>query len=415
MLRSQSTSPRLLTNRFFYRPYEFLAAQTQLQGDRLVFREPRRDWIVFYDPSDLAEFNQLPRRDVDGGAIKRVIAPWVNDQVLPGMSNSDATSERPVWLRELCHARHTRPYDRIQHCVERVLDDATSGTIDMTDWCSKITTEITQTVFGGSLSERTINTIGSTADPFGTIPPLICRWLTQYEFRKGYRMLMNDLSCLEKGSTREADRIFMMYAGFMVGLGSGLRHLFAEVLRSDPRIRETIREEVVSESDPGQWNYCRAAVDESLRLAPNLVLLVRECINDVHFRGNDIPRGTVIAACPYLTHQRADRYESPDQFDPTRFFRKPQHDRYDYYPFGFGARSCPVNLLARDLMSMVLGEMFRRYDLAIIDARSNPIGFSKCMMVTTRVYHDQVRIARTASRNRRQLFRQTQSCPFSQL
>ncbi len=81
---------------------------------------------------------------------------------------------------------------------------------------------------------------------------------------------------------------------------------------------------------------------ESLRLYPTTPMLVRDIIDDVELNGTLIPGGTIGVIPIYAIHRHRKYWDDPDRFDPERFSpdnpSKPA--RYQFMPFGAGARVC---------------------------------------------------------------------------
>jgi cytochrome P450 len=67
-----------------------------------------------------------------------------------------------------------------------------------------------------------------------------------------------------------------------------------------------------------------------------------------------------------MTHHRPDLYPDPFRFDPDRFIGvKPSTNAW--LPFGGGTRRCLGATLAMEEMRIVLSEIARRTDLAVVD------------------------------------------------
>jgi cytochrome P450 len=102
---------------------------------------------------------------------------------------------------------------------------------------------------------------------------------------------------------------------------------------------------------------------ETLRLKPPLPLAVRRTTEPVALGGHDLPAGTRIGPCIYLTHRRADLYPDPLAFRPERFLdgRPPN---YAWLPFGGGVRRCVGAAFAQLELRTVLRAVLDAFDLA---------------------------------------------------
>jgi cytochrome P450 len=118
--------------------------------------------------------------------------------------------------------------------------------------------------------------------------------------------------------------------------------------------------------------YLRQVVDESLRMYPPIWLFPRDAIADDEIGGYHIPAGTTVLIPPYAAHHNAATWENPEAFDPERFC--PAHrarDRYDYFPFGGGARKCIGMDLALLEIQLAVAMITQRYRLDLV--AGNPV------------------------------------------
>ena len=132
---------------------------------------------------------------------------------------------------------------------------------------------------------------------------------------------------------------------------------------------------------PGGWDalraggerYAEAAGKEALRLRPVLPVVVRHLRAPMAIAGLDLPAGTVVAPSIYLVHRRPEIYPDPARFDPERFLGdKPQGGTYTWIPFGGGVRRCLGAAFALMELRVVLAELGRTLDAAVVDAAPEP-------------------------------------------
>lgn len=85
-----------------------------------------------------------------------------------------------------------------------------------------------------------------------------------------------------------------------------------------------------------------AVFQEAMRLYPPLPGVLREAAVDHHIGGRRIKKGTYVFMSPFLTQRHPDLWADPDAFNPDRFLGEAgkQIDRYAYFPFGAGPRTC---------------------------------------------------------------------------
>jgi cytochrome P450 len=99
--------------------------------------------------------------------------------------------------------------------------------------------------------------------------------------------------------------------------------------------------------------YADAVVKETLRLRAPIPIVARHAVEPFDVAGYEIPPGTFIAPCVYLTHRRPDLYPQPEEFRPERFLER-SPDTYGWIPFGGGIRRCLGASFAGFEMKVVL-------------------------------------------------------------
>jgi cytochrome P450 family 110 len=113
--------------------------------------------------------------------------------------------------------------------------------------------------------------------------------------------------------------------------------------------------------------YLGAVCQEILRIYPAAyATFPRVTKSPVPLMGYELPTGTEVIACIYLTHQREDLYPDPKQFKPERFLER-KFSPYEYLPFGGGSRVCIGAAFALFEMKLVLATLLSRYQLTLVD------------------------------------------------
>jgi cytochrome P450 len=113
--------------------------------------------------------------------------------------------------------------------------------------------------------------------------------------------------------------------------------------------------------------YLSQVIDEVLRLYPPAWITDRQAIKDDEFNGIKIKKGTFLVTYIYGVQHSADYWEDPEAFRPERFAKdqKLTHS-YAYLPFGGGPRMCIGNHFAIMEMQLVIANLIRRYDFALV-------------------------------------------------
>ncbi|MEA5550173.1 cytochrome P450 [Anabaena cylindrica UHCC 0172] len=115
--------------------------------------------------------------------------------------------------------------------------------------------------------------------------------------------------------------------------------------------------------------YLTAVCNETLRIYPiGILTFPRQVKTPITLCGHELEAGTVIVGSIYLTHNRADIYPNPKQFNPERFLEK-QFSPYEFLPFGAGARRCIGLAFAQFEMKLVLAKILSGWELELTDTR----------------------------------------------
>ena len=141
-----------------------------------------------------------------------------------------------------------------------------------------------------------------------------------------------------------------------------------------PDVREKLLQELnsidVTNADPTvitQLPYLNAVCSETLRIYPVVFFNMPRILKaPMQFMGYDLPEGTMLSVCTYLTHHRPDIYPEPQSFRPERFLER-QFSPYEFIPFGGGNRRCLGAAFALFEMKLVLANILSNYSLELLD------------------------------------------------
>ncbi|MGC1164828.1 MAG: cytochrome P450 [Solirubrobacterales bacterium] len=132
-----------------------------------------------------------------------------------------------------------------------------------------------------------------------------------------------------------------------------------ERLVRHPEKLERLRGEVLA----GEEAYLTATIQETLRLRPVIVLVIRKLTEPVEIGGYELPAGASLTPCIHLVHRNPAIYPEPDRFLPERFLETPP-GTYTWIPFGGGVRRCLGAAFAQFEMAVVLEELVKRHQIA---------------------------------------------------
>jgi cytochrome P450 len=128
-----------------------------------------------------------------------------------------------------------------------------------------------------------------------------------------------------------------------------------------------------AEVDDGESEeYLDAVIKETLRLRPVAPLVGRKLTAPWQLNGYEIPEGTLVAPCVYLTQRRPELHRDPLAFSPERFLEDAV-DPYTWLPFGGGVRRCLGASFATFEMKTVIPAIMQRARLRPAAARLDSI------------------------------------------
>lgn len=131
-----------------------------------------------------------------------------------------------------------------------------------------------------------------------------------------------------------------------------------ERLARHPAKLERLRDEVLA----GEDAYLTATIQETLRLRPVIVIVIRRLAEPVELGGYELPAGAAAVPCIHLIHRDPEIYPDPGAFLPERFLDEPP-GTYTWIPFGGGVRRCLGAAFAQFEMAVVLRELVRRREV----------------------------------------------------
>ncbi|MBS1843362.1 MAG: cytochrome P450 [Actinobacteria bacterium] len=123
-----------------------------------------------------------------------------------------------------------------------------------------------------------------------------------------------------------------------------------------------LREEV----EAGEEAYLTATIQETLRLRPVIVIVIRRLTAAIELGGYELPAGMNVVPSIHLVHRDPTIYPEPDAFRPERFFETPP-GTYTWIPFGGGVRRCIGAAFAQQEMAIVLRELVARRSIRPTD------------------------------------------------
>jgi sterol 14-demethylase len=169
--------------------------------------------------------------------------------------------------------------------------------------------------------------------------------------------------------------ISMMFAGHHTSSGTAAWTMI-ELLRHPDVLADVVAELDALYADGSEVSFqalrsiplLEAALKETLRLHPPLILLLRVAKEDVEFAGHLVPAGTMVGATPKVSNRIPEDFPEPERFDPGRYLDRRQEDltnRWTWIPFGAGRHRCVGNAFAMMQLKAIFSVLLRDYEFEL--------------------------------------------------
>jgi cytochrome P450 len=116
-------------------------------------------------------------------------------------------------------------------------------------------------------------------------------------------------------------------------------------------------------ADLSQLRWCRAVIQETLRLYPPVPLLPRQAREADRIGHIDVEKSALVMIAPWLLHRSPDLWDKPNHFLPERFLSGARIDPFAYIPFAVGPRICPGMNFGLDEATLCLAILAQRFEV----------------------------------------------------
>jgi cytochrome P450 len=141
------------------------------------------------------------------------------------------------------------------------------------------------------------------------------------------------------------------------------RHPMVEA-RVHEEVDRVLGDRVPVGGDLERLPFCRAVIDETLRLFPPVHIFSRQALADDVVCGHLVPKGSFVNVASWVLHRHKLFWKDPQEFRPERFLPEnaDQIERFAYIPFGTGPRVClgkHLGILEATMLFAMVAKSFR--------------------------------------------------------
>lgn len=143
------------------------------------------------------------------------------------------------------------------------------------------------------------------------------------------------------------------------------------LLANAPWVARALREEIKANcgdrapmlADLPRLRWCRAVIQETLRLYPPVPLLPRQAREADRIGSIEVEKAALVMIAPWLLHRARDLWDRPNHFLPERFLADARINPFAFIPFAAGPRICPGMNFGQDEAALCLAVLAQRFDV----------------------------------------------------
>jgi cytochrome P450 len=150
-------------------------------------------------------------------------------------------------------------------------------------------------------------------------------------------------------------------------------------LAKKPEIQKKILEEfdqvlgkegILTYENQSKLTYLDQVINETARLSPASTVIPRRALEADKLGDYEVPAGTSILINLHANNLNPLYWNNPMEFDPDRFsvdnLKKNPNAKNVYFPFGYGAKGCPGQHMARIEMKGVMWVLLRQLEWSLV-------------------------------------------------
>lgn len=193
--------------------------------------------------------------------------------------------------------------------------------------------------------------------------------------------------CEKQDESGMTDQMTLLLGQAILETGSDTSGAYLQnatlLLAAHPEVQRKAQEEldrvVGTERSPrledmDQLHYIRAIIEEVHRMRPVAPMAIpHHSTSDLSYRNYSIPANTMLIPNVYGIFSSPLTYDSPEKFDPDRYLRHhlgigqkvdiKENANLKDFVYGFGKRSCPGIILAKNTISINISNLLWGFDI----------------------------------------------------
>jgi cytochrome P450 len=114
-------------------------------------------------------------------------------------------------------------------------------------------------------------------------------------------------------------------------------------------------------------DWCRAVIEETLRLYPPVPILARQATEADRIGDLDVKPASLILIVPWILHRTEAFFKDAHLFKPERFLGDKRPIPYSYIPFAAGPRVCPGLQFGLNEAILCLAVLAQRFRIRVAD------------------------------------------------
>ncbi|WP_069879126.1 cytochrome P450 [Bosea sp. BIWAKO-01] len=143
------------------------------------------------------------------------------------------------------------------------------------------------------------------------------------------------------------------------------------LLANAPWVRQAVHDEIEAVcgdrspvlDDVSRLRWCKAVIQETLRLYPPVPLLPRQARAADRIGNIEVEKSALIMIAPWLLHRATDLWDRPNHFLPERFLDGTRINPFAYIPFSVGPRICAGLNFGLDEAILCLAVLAQRFEV----------------------------------------------------